>query len=64
MSSAAGRILQIWGDESFVPLEPKIVSSCLQDERIIDIATQNQRRRSLRICESTLSGVIREKSFR
>jgi hypothetical protein len=44
MSSAAGRIVQIWVDESFVPLQPKVVRSCLQDEQIIGNATQNQRR--------------------
>lgn len=44
MSSAAGRIVQIWGDESLAPLVPKVVSSCLQGERIIQVATQNQRR--------------------
>ena len=58
MSSAAGRIVQIWGDESLLPLDPKVVSSCRQDEQITENAIQNERRCAER-CATLLTRNLR-----
>lgn len=71
MSSAAGRVLQIWGDESFVPFVPKIVGSCLQGE-LITLLRPRTREDAQKRCAKllfpderpTLPSIIRETPFR